>query len=104
MNEKHLYIILRVVNFNLNVKQLTREGLSFPEISELMAKTIIDGYLIHTKETIKLSESGLQKFYKLETIYKKTNKKEWIETDDKNRIAKKDKSFIFVPRQNELTF
>ena len=104
MKEKHLYTILKVINLNLNVKQLTREGLSFPEISDLMANCIEKGYLIHTKTEVKLSENGIKKLIELENIFKKINKKDWIEKDNKSRIDKKDKNFIFVPRQTELTF
>ena len=35
---------------------------------------------------------------------KKTNKNEWIEKDLKSQVKRIDKNFIFLPRQNELTF
>lgn len=104
MTDKHLYIILKVVNYNSNVKQLTREGLTFPRIAELMSEAIREGYLLHTKETIKLSDQGLTKFKDLDARFKKTNKEDWIEKDEKNMIRKLDKNTIFVPNQNELTF
>lgn len=104
MEDKIIYTLLKVINSNLNIKQLTREGLSFSEISDLMANCIKAGYLVHTNEEIKLSDDGIRKFIELEKIYKKTNKDDWIEKDRKNSIARIDKNFIFIPRQDELDF
>lgn len=104
MNEKHLYILLKVIKNNTNVLQLVREGLSFSKIADLMSSSIKDGYIERDDNKVFLSEEGLNKFKALDSIFKKTNKKEWIKEDSKHKIPKLDKNSLFLPSQNELSF
>src|SRR6187402_2676657 len=104
MNEKHIYTLLKVVNSNANVKLMTRIGLTFSKIADLTNYAINEGYLEHTKEKIVLSKKGFSKFKELDTKLKNINKEEWIEKDIKSIVPKLDKSIMFVPKQNELTF
>lgn len=104
MNEKHLYILLKVIYNDSNVKQLTSEGMTFSRIAELTSDSIKAGYIHHSIERITLSKKGLEKFIELELKFKKINKDEWIEKDLKSKISKLDKNTLFLPRQNELTF
>lgn len=104
MNEKHVYMLLRVINNNGNVNKLIREGLSFSKIAELTNKAILAGLVIQTNDKIELSPKGLEEMQALEVRYKKINKEEWIEKDNKSIIPKLDQNLIYLPDQNELTF
>jgi hypothetical protein len=104
MNEKNLYILLKIIFNNSSVKQLSREGMSFSKIAVLTSESIKDGLIIQTNDRIMLSEIGIEKFKELEKNYKKTNKEEWIMKDLKNKIVKLDENVLFLPRQNELSF
>ncbi len=104
MNEKHLYKLLKIINNNGSINNLRREGVSFSKIAELTNKAISAGLVILYNNKIELSKKGLEKIQKLEVLYKKTNKEEWIEKDIKSIIPKLDKDLIYLPDQNELTF
>jgi hypothetical protein len=104
MNEKNLYILLKIIFNNSSVKQLSREGMSFSKIAVLTSESIKDGLIIQTNDRIMLSEIGIEKLKELEKNYKKTNKEEWIMKDLKNKIVKLDENILFLPRQNELSF
>lgn len=104
MNENNLYLLLDVIFRNGSVKRLTRKGVDFNEIVIQTNQAISDGLIKDSEERILLTEKGIDFLKILEEKYRKINKNEWIEKDFKSQIEKKDKSFIFVPRQNELTF
>lgn len=106
MNENNLYTLLDVIFRNGSVKRLTRNGIDFSEIAVSTNQAIVDGLVANSENRIILTEKGIQILKELEEKHKKTNKKEWIEKDEKNRLDKNriEKNFIFVPRQNELTF
>ncbi|MBL0139154.1 MAG: hypothetical protein IPP86_11580 [Bacteroidetes bacterium] len=104
MNENSLYILLDVIFRNGSVKRLVRNGIDFSEIAVQTNKAILNGLVTNSYSRIILTDKGIELLRTLEDTYKKTNKKEWIEKDEKVVLIKRKKSFIFVPRQNELTF
>lgn len=104
MNENNFYLLLDVIFRNGSVKRLTRNGIDFNEIAIQTNQAISDGLVMNSENRIMLTDKGIGLLRDLEVKYKKTNKKEWIEKDEKNQIARLDKNAIFVPRQNELTF
>jgi hypothetical protein len=104
MNENNLYLLLDVIFRNGSVKRLTRNGIDFSEIAVQTNQAIVDGLVTNSNNRVILTDKGISLLKDLEEKYRKTNKREWIEKDEKSRIDKRDKSFIFVPRQNELTF
>lgn len=106
MNENNLYLLLDVIFRNGSVKRLTRNGIDFSEIANQTQLAIKNELVNYENEKIILTQKGLETLKQLEITYKKTTKKEWIEKDEKNRLDKnrREKNFIFVPRQNELTF
>lgn len=104
MNNKHLYILLDIIFRNGSVKRLTRDGVDYNEIPYQIEKAVNDKLISYSEEKIILTDKGVQLLKELDKIYKRTNKEDWIEKDEKNQVAKIDKNSIFVPRQNELTF
>jgi len=66
MAEKHLYTLLRVISKNGDIKNLIREGLSFSRIEELTTIAISDGLVMHAKDKIELSKTGIEKLKELE--------------------------------------
>lgn len=104
MKEENLFLLLDVIFRNGSVKRLTRNNIDFNEIAKQTNIAINQGLLNYIENQIALTKEGVKVYQKLEAQYKKTNKSEWIEKDLKNQIASKDKNFIFMPRQNELSF
>jgi len=104
MKNENLYILLDIIFRNGSIKRLARKGVSYNEIAKQTQVAIKEKLVSYDKEKVILTKKGIKLLKQLETTYKKTNKEEWIEKDEKSRIDKKEKDFIFVPRQNELTF
>lgn len=104
MKEKEIYLLLNAIKKNTDIKRLVREGLSYSGIARLTKEAVSTGLVKYENEKISLSEKGESYYEQVKETYKKTNKLEWIEKDAKSQVKKIDKNFIFLPRQNELTF
>ncbi len=104
MTLENKYILLDIIKKNGSVNRLTNNGLTYDDIAKLISILANENLIEYINEKIILSQSGLSELAKLEIIFKEKNKEEWIKLDLKNKIAKLEKSFIFVPKQNELTF
>lgn len=106
MEKENLYILLDVIFRNGSIKRLARKGVDYNEIANQTQIAIKNELVSYDKERVILTPKGLELLKQLEITYKKTTKSEWIEKDEKNRLDKnrREKNFIFVPRQNELTF
>ena len=106
MEKENLYILLDVIFRNGSLKRLARKGVDYNEIANQTQIAIKNKLVSYYKERVILTPKGLELLKQLEITYKKTTKSEWIEKDEKNRLDKnrREKNFIFVPRQNELTF
>jgi hypothetical protein len=106
MEKENLYILLDVIFRNGSLKRLARKGVDYIEIANQTQIAIKNDLVSYDKERVILTLKGLELLKQLEITYKKTTKSEWIEKDEKNRLDKnrREKNFIFVPRQNELTF
>lgn len=104
MIEERLYLLLNLIFRNGNVKRLTRQGITFLQIAEETNSAIVKGLVTYDGSRVVLTDSGVETLKALSLEYKRTNKEVWIEPDLKSQIPKLDKNFIFLPRQNELTF
>ncbi|KYG72882.1 hypothetical protein [Roseivirga echinicomitans] len=106
MEKENLYILLDVIFRNGSLKRLARKGVDYNEIANQTQIAIKDELVSYNKQRVILTPKGLELLKQLEITYKKTTKSEWIEKDEKNRLGKnrREKNFIFIPRQNELTF
>jgi hypothetical protein len=104
MENENLYIFLDIIFRNGSVKRLARRGIDYNEIAAQTQIAIKDGLIAYSEQKIVLTEMGIELRKQLEINYKRTNQKEWIEKDLKNKVRQLEKDFIFLPRQNELTF
>ncbi|EKB47367.1 hypothetical protein [Cecembia lonarensis] len=106
MEKENLYILLDVIFRNGSLKRLARKGVDYNEIANQTQIAIKNELVSYDSQRVTLTPKGLELLKQLEITYKKTTKSEWIEKDEKNRLSKnrREKNFIFVPRQNELTF
>lgn len=104
MTTENKYILLDIILKNGSINRLTNNGISYEEISKFISDLIAEKLIEYKNEKILLTKEGQIEYKSLELIFKKKNKEEWILPDEKSRIAKLEKSFIFVPKQNELTF
>ncbi|MBP7821340.1 MAG: hypothetical protein KA010_00360 [Saprospiraceae bacterium] len=106
MEKENLYILLDVIFRNGSLKRLARKGVDYNEIANQTQIAIKNELVSYEKERVVLTPKGLELLKQLEIDFKKNTKSEWIEKDEKNRLDKnrREKNFIFVPSQNELTF
>ncbi len=106
MENQNLYILLDVIFRNGSVKRLARKGVDYNEIAIQTQNAIKNDLVSYDDQRVILTFKGVELLKQLEITYKKTKKEEWIEKDEKNRLDKnrREKNFIFVPRQTELTF
>lgn len=106
MEKENLYILLDVIFRNGSIKRLARKGVDYNEIANQTQLAIKNELVSYDEERVTLTPKGLELLKELELAYKKTTKSEWIEKDEKNRLDKnrREKNFIFVPRQSELNF
>ena len=105
MKDENLYILLHIVNTNGNINRLRREGMSYHQIALLTTKAIKIGYIKYDQDdNILLSDEGSIIFKELDKSVKKKDKNNWIEPEEKSRVARLKKDFIFIPLQDELNF
>ncbi len=97
-------LLLNIIENSGNVKKLLRENLSYKEISELTAKLEQDELLSYVDKKIILTEKGKTALTDNKHLLKETNKELWIQPEDKSRIKKHERNFIYLPNQNELDF
>ena len=104
MDDKKLYLLLRVMHNNGNSKVLTRNGMGYLEIATYTNTAIANKLLAYDGSKIELTELGIKTLKELGILYKKRNKEEWIDRDFKSQIPKIEKDFIYLPRPDEINF
>jgi hypothetical protein len=104
MNEKYIFLLLKIIKFNGNVKRLTYEGLKFNEIANLTSDLLLKNFAEYKEDKLLLTQLGESRLIELESKNKNRNKEEWIKKEEKSIIPKIDKDFIYLPDQNELSF
>lgn len=102
MNELSLFILLKVIKSNGDIRRLKREGLEYYEIVELTNKIISNNYAIYSDDNIVLTSLGEKKLKDLKSIIARTKKENWINKETKSKINKIDKNFIFLPDQYDI--
>ncbi|MDR3693540.1 hypothetical protein [Mucilaginibacter sp.] len=102
MENKSLQILLSNVVNNGKINSLIDLGLNFKEIANLTDFAIQEGFIVINADQIELSDSGIEKLKELRKNRKNIPQKEWIVAEEKSRILKITKDFIFLPRQDEL--
>ena len=104
MKNKYIYLLLEIIKNNGNVKRLTHEGLKFSEIADLTSEIISKKYADYNEDNIFLTELGLKSLAEFSENFKERDKNNWIIKEEKSKIKKLDKDFIYLPNQNELSF
>src|SRR5260221_7742576 len=102
MENKSLQILLSNILNNGNINSLIDAGLNFKEIAALTDSAIEDGFITINVEQIELSPSGKDKLTELRRNRRNIPKTDWIVKEEKSKILKITKDFIFLPRQDEL--
>ena len=104
MKEKNLYLFLEVIDRNGSAKFLERKGMSFLQIAKNIEIALSSELIKYEGEILVLTEKGRESLSGLAKEYKRTNKQEWIEEENRSKIPTIDKNDIFLPNQNELNF
>ncbi len=96
--------MLNLIEDSGNIKRLLRENLSYKEISELISKLVKDDLLIYVDKKIILTQKGKKALTDGKQLIKETNKDLWIQPENKSRVKKFERNFIYLPNQTELDF
>ncbi len=104
MASKKTILLLHIIKHHRNVDQLKREGLSYREITILVSESVDSDFLKYEHDELELTELGEKLYQENKGLIKKQSKKEWIQKDERSKIPKISKDFIFLPNQNELNF
>ncbi|EGV42498.1 hypothetical protein BZARG_2200 [Bizionia argentinensis JUB59] len=104
MIKREEILMLNLIEDSGNVKRLLRENLSYKEISELISKLVQDELLTYVDKKIILTDKGEKKLNESKHLIKETNKELWIKPENKSRVKKIERNFIYLPNQTELDF
>ncbi|WP_149304222.1 hypothetical protein [Pareuzebyella sediminis] len=104
MTKRKEILVLNMVENLGNVKRLLREGLSYREISDITNKLVQDELLSYYEKRIILTEKGKVVLDQNKLLIKETNKENWIQPENKSRVKKHERNFIYLPNQTELDF
>ena len=104
MTKRKETLILNMIEDSGNIKRLLRENLSYREISEITNKLVEDELLCYVEKKIILTKKGKEVLTKNKLLIKETNKENWIQPENKSRINKIERNYIYLPNQTELDF
>jgi len=105
MNKKDIYIILTIVKNNGDAQRLIRAGLSYKQIADITNYSIKEKLIEFTDENrLFITEKGDNMILELNKDFKIRDKNMWIEKENKSRIPRLEKDFVYLPNQNEIHF
>lgn len=104
MTKRKETLLLNIIENSGNLKKLLRENLSYRDISELTTKLVQDELLTYVDKKIILTKKGKIALTDNKHLLKETNKENWIQPENKSRIKKYERNFIYLPNQTELDF
>jgi len=104
MKDAILFKLLLIVKGNGNITELKKDGHSYVRIAEFV-KYLVDEELAEKKDgKLSLSDIGMKRLKELNKKHDRKNFTQWIVPEDRSRVDKLDKSFVYLPNQNELNF
>jgi predicted transcriptional regulator len=104
MHEVKLYKMLITIKEQKNLQSLLRLGMTYRQIADFAKQISGEGFVQLTDKGIVITEKGEKLLEDLAGVNKKTNKEEWIEPEEKARVEKISRDFIFLPRQSDPLF
>ena len=104
MNNQHLYLLLHIIKNNSNINRLIRENIRAEQIGDQIENLIKNNHLIFENKKLYLTDKGEELYQNLSKDYKQRDKSKWIEEEEKSKIDKIDKNFIYLPSENEIHF
>ena len=104
MTKRKEILILNMIEDSGNIKRLLREELSYREISEITNKLVQDELLTYVEKKIILTQKGKEILTENKHLIKETNKRNWIQPENRSRIKKHERNFIYLPNNTELDF
>ena len=104
MPKKNTILLLHIIKNHRNVDQLIREGLTYRDITALISDNVEANFINYNEDILELTATGEHIYQENKGLLSKKNKNEWIQKDERSRIAKISKESIFLPNQNDLIF
>jgi len=103
-NFKSIYLlkILHIIHYRLSVDSLSRLGLEYSQIADLLSE-VLQSRLVedYDEEGLKLTNNGLALLDKMNKDLYPSNSQGWILPSDENRTPKIDKFDIYLPRKKQ---
>jgi len=104
MKDAILFKLLLVVKGSGNITDLRKDGHSYVRIAEFI-QYLEEEELAEKKDgRFTLSDTGIQRLKELNKKYDRKHFNQWIVPEDRSRVDKLDKNFVYLPNQNELNF
>lgn len=102
--EQNMYVLLLAIKARSGIGRLHREGINYNDIAELLNYAIEHNFVEYNNEEIIITKRGAIELDRLEPLYKKIDKDEWIDFEVDSKIPKIRLNDIFLPSQNEIHF
>jgi len=104
MKDTILFKLLLIVKGNGNITDLRKDGHSYVRIAEFI-NYLEEEELAEKKDgKFTISNTGMKRLKELNKKHDRKNFTQWIVPEDRSRVDKLDKSFVYLPNQNELNF
>jgi predicted methyltransferase len=104
MQQEIKLLLFKILKNNGNIAELTEYGYQYSQIFSLIKELITDGFVKKETNQILLTSKGLEEIEKLNQNLGRKGTNQWIEPENKSKISKIEKDFVFLPNQNELHF
>lgn len=97
-------LLLKIVKYNGDVSPLVKLGYEYAQVMDFLNLLLEEKLLSREGYQLNITDAGLSKIEELNKEFKRNDASKWIEPDLASRISKIDKTEIFLPDPNELSF
>ncbi len=104
MKDAILFKLLLVVKGSGYITDLKKDGYSYVRIAEFFNYLDKEGLVEKKDDKLTLSNTGMKRLKELNKKYDRKHFNQWIVPEDRSRVDKLDKNFVYLPNQNELNF
>lgn len=97
-------LLLKIVKYNGDVSPLIKLGYEYAQVMDFLNLLLKENLLSREGYQLNITKVGLNEIEVLNKKFKRKDASKWIEPDLSSRISKIDKTEIFLPDPNELSF
>ncbi len=104
MDQEIKLLLYKILNGNGDIAELTEYGYEYSQIFSIIKQLIADSILEKNGNDINLTQKGRTEIEELNKKLGRKGTNKWIEPENKSKISKIEKDFVFLPNQSELHF